>query len=77
MVSFTSLSQKQWGKACKKLGLTVDKKKGKGSHWRVTGGKGTRPMTLPSDCHKFISIDIYKTLLRWGFTEEQIDDALK
>lgn len=70
------MTQKKWVKVCKRLGLTVDKKKGKGSHYRIIG-PGNRPQTLPADCHKFISIEIYKSLLEWGFSEEELDKAIK
>ena len=77
MVSLSSLTQKKWSKACKKLGLIVDKKKGKGSHYRVVNPKTNKKTTLPSDCHKYISLDLYKTFLDWGFSEEELDEALK
>lgn len=78
MVSLTDITQKKWCSACKKLGLEVDKKKGKGSHYRIiNSAPNTYPQTLPSDCHKFINIEIYKTFLEWGFSEEKIDKALK
>lgn len=77
MVGLTNMTQKKWVKACKRLGLIVDKKKGKGSHYRIINPASGRPQTLPADCHKFISIEIYKSLLEWGFTEEEIDKAIK
>ena len=77
MISLTNLKQKQWSKACIKLGLIVDKKKGKGSHYRIVNPVTNQATTLPSDCHKYISLDIYKTLLEWGYSEVDIDKALQ
>ncbi len=71
------MTQKKWVRVCGKLKLEVDKKKGKGSHYRIMHPTGGRPQTLPSDCHKFISIEIYKSLLEWGFSEEELDKAIK
>ena len=77
MISLTDLTQKQWLKACKKLGLTVDVKSGKGSHARIKHpSEGLRPLTIPYHTHKMISLAIYKTLLEWGFDETAIDEAL-
>ena len=77
MVSLTDLTQKRWVKALKKLGLEVDKKKGKGSHYRVHNPRNGKYTTLPAHCHKFTSLAIYKQLLEWGFTEQEIDNALR
>ena len=78
MISLTDLTQKKWLKACRKLGLMVDTKSGKGSHARVKHPSGNlRPLTIPHNTHKMISLVIYKTLLEWGFEEEEIDKALK
>lgn len=77
MVNLTNMTQKKWVKVCSRLKLTVDKKKGKGSHYCIINPTGGRPQTLPYDCHKFVSIEIYKSLLEWGFTEEEIDKAIK
>ncbi len=78
MISLTDLTQKQWLKACRKLGLGIDKKNGKGSHVRVYHPSGQLlPLTIPYHTHKMISLAIYKTLLEWGFDEDEIDKALK
>jgi len=77
MISLTNMTQKKWVKACRRLNLVVDKKKGKGSHYRIVNPANNRTQTLPSDCHKFISIEIYKSLLEWGITEDEIDKAIK
>ena len=77
MISLTNLTQKHWVKACKKLGLVVDKKKGKRSHFRIINPETNQATTLPSNCHKYISLDIYKTFLEWGISEDDLDKALK
>lgn len=78
MVPISDLTQKQWIKACKKLGLEIDKKSGKGSHVRVyPPSQALRPMTIPYHTHKMMSISLYKKLLEWGFEENEIDSALK
>lgn len=75
MLNLTNTSQKDWCKACKRLGLKIDKKKGKGSHYRVTNPANNKITIVPYKCHKFISLGIYKTLLSWGFEEDEINDA--
>jgi predicted RNA binding protein YcfA (HicA-like mRNA interferase family) len=78
VVSLTNLKQKDWMKACKRLGLTVNTKSGKGSHIKVTHpSEGFRPQIIPHNTHKVINLELYKSLLIWGFTEEEIDKALK
>lgn len=77
MVNLKNLTQKKWCKALKRLGMEVDKKKGKGSHYRVVNPATNQKTTLPSDCHQYISLDIYKTLLQWGVSEEDLDKALR
>lgn len=76
MVSLTNITQRKWVNACIRLKLVVDKKRGKGSHYRVINPVNNRKTILPHNCHKYINLEIYKTLLEWGFTEEEIDDAL-
>lgn len=71
------MTQKKWVKVCKRLNIEVDKKKGKGSHFLIINPTGGRNQTLPCDCHKFLSIEIYKSLLVWGITEEELDEAIK
>lgn len=77
MISLTNLKQKDWVKACKKLGLVIDKKKGKGSHYRIVNPDTNQTTTLPYKCHKYISLNIYGTLLEWGISEEDLDKALR
>lgn len=78
MINITNLTQKDWLKACKRLGMEIDTKSGKGSHARVYNPSGNfRPQTIPNHMNKYISLELYKTLLMWGFSEEQIDKSVK
>jgi predicted RNA binding protein YcfA (HicA-like mRNA interferase family) len=78
MIALTNLKQKDWVKAYKRLGMVIDTKSGKGSHVKATNPNGGfRPQTIPNNTHKFIGLELYKTLMEWGFTEEEIDKALK
>ena len=79
MVSLSDLTQQQWIKACKKLGLVVDTSKGKGSHARVYNPANPQgaPMTIQNHMNKLISQKIRKKLIEWGYTEKQIDKALR
>lgn len=77
MVSLNNITQKNWVKACRRLGLEVDKKKGKGSHYRIINPHNNKKTTLPFKCHKYLNLQIYKTLLEWGFEEEEIDKSLR
>jgi len=74
--SFSDLTQKQWKKACGKLGLNVITKFGKGSHILIKHPKTEHKYTIQKNLHKFINIKIFKKLLEWGFEEEEIWDAL-
>lgn len=75
----SDISQKQWLKACKKLGLKVDKIAGHGSHAIVKCPQNPigRPITIQNHINRLISVEIYKSLKNLGFSEEDIDKALK
>lgn len=75
----SGLTQSQWINACRKLGLIVDTSRGNGSHARAYFGSDASvpPMTIQCHMNKIISQKIYKNLLKLGFTEKQIDKALK
>ena len=74
--SFSDLTQKQWKEACRKLGLEIATKSGKGSHILVKHPKTEHKYTIQKSLHKFINIKIFKKMLEWGFEEEEIWDAL-
>lgn len=75
----TDISQKQWIKACKKLGLEVMVSRGHGSHARVYApdNPSGAPITIQHKTYKHVNTSIYKALLSLGFSEEEIDKALK
>lgn len=75
----SDISQKTWLKACKKLGLKVDKSRGHGSHARVYSpdNPSAAPITIQKHTYKCVNKEIYKALLSIGFAEEEIDEALK
>lgn len=75
--SFSDITQSQWIKACRKLGLMVETGLGKGSHVRITHPNTQRKYTIQYKLHKFINIKIFKKMLEWGFAEEDIWNALK
>lgn len=74
--SFSDIRQKDWIKACKKLGLKVDCSRGKGSHCLIIHLQTNKKYTLQKNLHKFINIKIFKKMLEWGFQEEEIWKAL-
>lgn len=75
--SFSDITQAQWARACRKLGLIVEVGFGKGSHIRVSNPKTARKYTIQYGLHKFINIKIFKQMLEWGFDEKEIWEALK
>lgn len=74
--SFSDITQTQWRKACLKLGLEVETTHGKGSHILIKHPQTGHKYTIQKDLHKFINIKIFKKLLEWGFSEEDIWQAL-
>ncbi|MCX6786095.1 MAG: type II toxin-antitoxin system HicA family toxin [Candidatus Komeilibacteria bacterium] len=75
--SFSDITQSQWIKALRKLGLIVECKPGKGSHVLVKHPSTRAKYTIQYDLHKFINMKIFKKMMEWGFEEERIWDALK
>ncbi len=75
--SFSDITQAQWIRACRKLGLIVETGFGKGSHIRVSNPKTQNKYTIQYKLHKFINIKIFKKMLEWGFEENDIWENLK
>lgn len=75
--SFSDISQNKWIRACKKLGLTVKTCYGKGSHAKVTHPKTHGAFTIQSALYNIVNIKIFKKLLEWGFSEDEIWKALQ
>lgn len=74
--SFSDISQNDWMRACKKLGLIVNTKYGKGSHCLIIHPQTNKKYTIQHKLHKFINLKIFKKLMEWGFSEEDIWNAL-
>ena len=78
MGSLSDITQAQWIAAFKRLGLVVREDYGAGSHIRVFGGnKKVSPLTIPNHTYKQMNRKIYKNLQQLGFTDEEINKALK
>ena len=77
MKGLSDVKQADWIKACRKLRLEVSVKAGKGSHCLVKSPFSGNKYTIQRNLHKFINLKIYKKLLEWGFSEKEIDKALK
>jgi len=74
--SITSAKQKDWIKAAQKLGLDVNKKGGKGSHVLIINRESSSKYTIQKHLFPIVNTKILKKFLEWGFTEEEIHDAL-
>jgi predicted RNA binding protein YcfA (HicA-like mRNA interferase family) len=74
--SLADLNQNDWVRASRKLGLTANSKSGKGSHLLIKHPSDSRKYTIQRHLHKAINRKIFKKLLEWGFTDEQIWEAL-
>lgn len=69
------LTQTKWINACKRLGLEINTKGGKGSHIKVSC-KGKGATIVPIHINQMINKSLGSTLQKWGFSEEQIREAL-
>lgn len=69
-------SQKDWIRACTRLGLEVSKKRGKGSHILVKNPKSGAKFTIQNKLFNIVNLKIYKKLLEWGYSEDEINGAL-
>ncbi len=56
--------------ACAAVGYTIDKRRGKGSHW-IASRAGTSPITIPT-CHKTLGLKTATGILRR--LEETLDN---
>lgn len=75
--SLADITQRDWIRACRKLGLEVETGRGKGGHVLVKHPQNGMKYTVQSDLHKVINIKIFNKLKQWGFTEDQIFEALR
>lgn len=78
MPSFSDITQRDWRRACMKLGLRIiiGKSGGKGSHIKVFIPKLNRPYIIQSNLNKLINQKIFKKLIQAGFSEQDIWRAL-
>lgn len=74
--SFSDITQKDWKRTCLKLGLVIETKHGKGSHCLVKHPRTNKKYTIQYKLHKFINLKIFKKLMEWEFSEEDIWNAL-
>lgn len=75
--SLADIRQKDWIRACQKLGLIVDTRHGKGSHVLIKHPQKGIKYTLQQDLHKIVNQKILKKLLEWGFSEQEVFEALR
>ncbi len=75
--SLSDIRQRDWIIACGKLGLRVETNHGKGSHVLVKHPQDGRKYTIQHDLHRIINIKIFNKLRQWGFSEDQIYEALR
>lgn len=68
--------QKDWIRICKKLGLDVDPTRGKGSHCLIKNPKTGAKFTIQHELYNIVNLKIYKKLLEWGYTEDEINEAM-
>jgi len=76
MPSFSDVTQSDWGRACRRLGLIVETKREKGSHILVKHPVDGRKYTIQNHLHKYINQKIFKKMVEWGFSEKEIWNAL-
>ena len=75
--SLADIRQKDWMRACLKLGLRVETKHGKGSHVLICHKTNGTKYTLQRDLYRIINVKIFHKLKEWGFSEEEIFEALR
>ncbi|EKD33271.1 MAG: hypothetical protein ACD_76C00055G0003 [uncultured bacterium] len=75
--SLADVKQRDWIRACLKLGLRVETNHGKGSHVLVKHPQNGSKYTIQNDLYKILNIKIKNKLIQWGFTEDQIFEALR
>lgn len=75
--SLSDIKQRDWIRACGKLGLHIDTSRGKGSHILVKHPQNGTSFTIQNDLFKVANIKISNKLKQWGFTEDQIYEALR
>lgn len=77
MQGLSDVKQRDWIRACRKLGLDVDCSKGKGSHCLILRPGTPDRYTLQKNLYKIVNEKIFRQMVRWGFAENQIETALR
>ena len=75
--SLADITQDDWIRGCRKLGLVVETQHGKGSHALVKHPTNNSKYTIQRKLHKMINKRIFAVMEQWGFKEEEIWDALR
>ena len=75
--SLADIRQKDWIRACRKLGIDVDTRHGKGSHVLVKHPNNETKYTIQNDLFKIANQRIFSKLKEWGFDEDTIWKALR
>ncbi|MEK7516304.1 MAG: hypothetical protein AAB562_01780 [Patescibacteria group bacterium] len=75
--SLADVKQSDWIRACRKLGLRVETRHGKGSHVLVKHPQNGSKYTIQYDLHRVINIKIFNKLKQWGLVEDAILEALR
>lgn len=75
--SLADIKQRDWIRACCKLGLHVETNRGKGGHILIKHPQNGSKYTIQSDLFKLLNKKIFNKLEEWGFSEEEIFEALR
>lgn len=75
--SLSDITQRDWIWTCRKLGLDVDTRHGKGSHVLVKHPNNETKYTIQNDLFKIANQRIFSKLKEWGFDEDVIWKALR
>ena len=76
-MSLADVKQRDWIRACRKLGLVVEVRHGKGSHVLVKHPHNGTKYTIQRGLHRILNTKIFGILRQWEFTDEQIYAALR
>lgn len=75
--SLADTTQRDWIRACRELGLEVLTNRGKGGHILIKHPTNGAKYTIQSHLHKIANKKILQALQAWGFSEEQVLEALR
>lgn len=75
--SLADIKQRDWIRACRKLGVLILTKRGKGGHVLAKHPNNGTKYTIQHDLHKDLNKKIFNKLKQWGFTDDQVFKALR